>query len=379
LNSSSSIENTGHKCDMKFMDPPNRDEAAQIAEFLHSQTPLPRQSARLGMTAFKLCDNETHTGFASVMMVGEVSEVVSVCTITPKRLWHRGRETLWAEIGDTFTSDAYLRKGMFGDLVNATRSRAESSGFKIIYGLPNDQSLPGYLKKLNFILNTNIRLNDYFLLLNTLPLQRYPGVNRIPALGTLLASKTSVKLSGYLIKLFAIQTKLRVKGFQIDKIDSFSDEFDDLWKSVRSKLSNAQIRDSKYLRWRYGCSPFGFEVIAARRSGRLCGYIVTLTLKEDQKQGLVHTVIVDWLFDPAELGVSKLLLSSVVDIAYSKGADLISARISDSTPIDLPFSRLGFIRRFSPHPLIVFANQEGREFCEEASPWHFTMSDTDAF
>lgn len=364
---------------MVIMDPPTREEASRIAEFLHYQTPPPRQNARLYMTAFKLCENEAHTGFSSAMVVGNKEEIVSVCTVTPKRLWHRGNKVAWAEIGDTFTSPAYLRKGMFGDLVNATRSRAEASGFNLIYGLPNDQSLPGYKKKLNFIVNSNIRLNDYYLLLNTLPLTKHARVASMPALVKTLSSQIFVKASRSVIGFILAKTRTQFSGFQVEIEHSFSDEFDKLWESVRDRLAIAQIRDSKYLRWRYGCSPFDFDFLVARKNGRLHGYIVTLTLKNDSYGGLAHTIIVDWLFDPEAKGTASMLLYAAIDIAYSKQADVISAMTSDSSPLTLPFSRCGFIRQFNPHPVIFFANQKGRELCGEASPWHFTTSDTDSF
>ena len=141
-----------HGWRLEAFDPPDEAQAREIARFMRSQhsppESYPREKDRL--IDWKLRRNVRHPGFASAMVTTSDERVVSLCTITPKRLWAFGAERPWAEIGDTFTDPAYHRRGMFSAVVNATRERAERGGFPLIFGLPNDQSAPGYTGKLNF-------------------------------------------------------------------------------------------------------------------------------------------------------------------------------------------------------------------------------------
>jgi hypothetical protein len=57
---------------------------------------------------------------------------------------------------------------MFSEVTNATRMRAQHAGFNIVYGLPNKQSCPGYLKKLNFAINKNVTLLHWKIPLSSL-------------------------------------------------------------------------------------------------------------------------------------------------------------------------------------------------------------------
>jgi|GEM_PF-1810149 len=162
-------------CVMWALDPPDASQAQAIAQFMRAQQnssqnyPLEKDA----LLKWKLIDNIAHPGFASMMVTQERGEIVSLCTITPKRLWLGGREWQWGEIGDTFTDRQHLRQGMFASLVNANRQRAQLAGHKIIYGLPNEQSAPGYLKKLGFVIKANVELLNYTLALQTLDSSLY--------------------------------------------------------------------------------------------------------------------------------------------------------------------------------------------------------------
>jgi hypothetical protein len=385
------------------MDPPTIEKAAEISRYLQGQLPGNRFAERDGMTQWKLCDNETHPGFASAMVVGATDTIVSMCTVTPKRLWRNGMEQPWAEIGDTFTDVAYLRKskllsparsalhqspstdrayprkGMFESLVDASRSRAQAAGFRIVYGLPNEKSLPGYVKKLGFIVKEDLILEKYVVLLSTRSLGLRTRASRIPVLKGVLCNPFIVEGSRKLAKLALFLVSFRHREILLEKVQFFGPEFDGLWERIRAKLPNAQVRDSRYLTWRYNKSPFSFDVLAARMGGQLLGYVATLTLHHEGENAFIHTILVDWLFDPDSRATREALLSGVVDYAFTKKADVVSAVVCRTSQLKLPFGRLGFVHRSVEMPVIVHSNEEGRELLADPSPWHFTLSDTDAF
>ncbi len=386
------------------MDPPTIEQAAEISRYLQGQLPGHRLAERDGMTRWKLCDNEAHPGIASAIVVGPTDRFVSMCTVTPKRLWRNGIEQPWAEIGDTFTDVAYLRKsklilrarserhqspftdvayprtGLFETLVSASRSRAQAAEIRIIYGLPNDKSLPGYVKKLDFIVKEDLILENHVAILSTRSLGVRTRASRIPALRGVLCNPFVVESSRQLAKLVLSLVSPRHREIIIEKVQSFGPEFDNLWQRVREKLPNAQVRDARYLAWRYSKNPFSFVVFTAKKGGELLGYFVTLTLHHEGDNAFSHTILIDWLYDPVPASSTpKALLFAAIRHAIEQEADVISAVISRGSPLPLPFSSIGFIRRKREMPVIFNGNHEGRAILTDSSPWHFTLSDTDSF
>ncbi|MCP5916265.1 GNAT family N-acetyltransferase, partial [Klebsiella pneumoniae] len=74
------------------------------------------------------------------------SEIAATSYLGGKRLVLRGVTMGAYEIGETATRPAHQRRGLFSQLVNASRAYAIASGRPLIYGTPNGQSTPGYAK-----------------------------------------------------------------------------------------------------------------------------------------------------------------------------------------------------------------------------------------
>jgi hypothetical protein len=362
-------------------DPPDVSWANKISQFLQSQLaePLPERNE---FTRWKLCENEARSGFASVMLTVPGDAIVSTCTITPKRFWRNGKEHFFGEIGDTFTDSQYLRKGMFGTLVNACRSRAKAAGIKAIYGLPNDQSLPGYVKKLNFKIKKDLILDSYVMPIGVKAIGLRSRISRFPLLRSLLCSSFVVTFSRKITWLFTSILLSQPKEISFDQVKVFGSEFDLLWKRCRSALENSQVRDSRYLAWRYEKNPFPVRIFAARHQNELVGYVALLTLGKDDKSRdeFRHTILLDWLYEPkAKVEAKTALLYMAIRFSYEDGADVLSVISSRITSLPLPFKRGGFFKRNIEMPVIFYSDEEGSNILEDPAGWHFTWSDTDSF
>ena len=111
--------------------------------------------------------NPAGAGFLTVAINNGL--VIGVASGTRKILTENNETFCAIEIGDTFThpnfrkngkcitpmsqnasDDKYFTVSVFGRLVSETISRAQSSGVGFIYGTPNENSKPPYLKRLNF-------------------------------------------------------------------------------------------------------------------------------------------------------------------------------------------------------------------------------------
>jgi predicted N-acetyltransferase YhbS len=88
-------------------------------------------------------DNPYGGAFA---IVRSDDEIAATCYLGGKRLLIGGQEVVCFEIGETATSPAHQRKGLFSKLVKACSVHAENADAQFIYGTPNSQSTPGYSK-----------------------------------------------------------------------------------------------------------------------------------------------------------------------------------------------------------------------------------------
>ena len=61
-----------------------------------------------------------------------------------------GKKTLVCQSWDTMTHANHRRKGLFIKLAKKTYDLCENLGIKLVFGFPNENSYPGFVKKLNW-------------------------------------------------------------------------------------------------------------------------------------------------------------------------------------------------------------------------------------
>jgi hypothetical protein len=370
--------------EMLAFDPPDSLQAQALTQFIRGQQDQKDYPAeKEGIFKWKLINNNNHSGFASAMVAKEGGKIVSLCTVTPKRLWLEGKEKRWGEIGDTFTDQQYMRRGMFVSLVNATRQRAQLSGYKIIYGLPNEKSAPGYLNKLEFGIKENIDLLNYTLILSSRALAWWLQLRKnrefwwLSIAASLFKNPLSDAISRKLLKTILPQSQIKEIALYEDQ--SFGPEYDNLWQKVRDMIPVSQIRDANYLTWRYIENPFPFKILAAKKNNVLAGYLITLT--QDEADGKIRRLyLVDWLFHPSEKhSIGFALLRAALEPTYNQYAHLVTALSPRQSAVSLPWKEFKFLRRPPYRPLIFHRNEDGLKLIRNTAHWHFTIGDTDVF
>ena len=365
------------------MNPPSAEQADELSRFLQSQaSPGYCITEKNAIHRWKICNNEARPGFACAMAIQDSGETISICTVTPKRLWRNGTEQFWGEVGDAFTDPAYHRKGMFTVLVNANRAMAQAAGVDIIYSVPDDQSmsLPPFIKKCDFAVKEDLKFSNHFAILGTKAIAARGLVSRVAWLRRMLGSSVGAAASrGIFSRLLALALP-RNPHVEVAVERTFGTEFDVFWQRVRNALPNAQVRDARYLNWRFGESPFPFKVLVARVAGEIVGYAATLTVRHAGEDAFSHAILLDWLYDASgaqETGA--VLLSATMKQAIEDKADVVSAVACTTGVLKMPFARCGFMRRPRDMSVVLHRNPAGRALLDDPSPWHFTLSDTDAF
>ncbi len=85
---------------------------------------------------------------------------------------------LSAQSADTMTHPEYRNKGLFVELAEMTYELCRSAGMPFIFGFPNQNSLPGFLNKLEW--KTTERLDCFLIPVSIFPWRR--GLKKVPVL-----------------------------------------------------------------------------------------------------------------------------------------------------------------------------------------------------
>jgi hypothetical protein len=139
----------------------------------------------------------------------------------------------------------------------------------------------------------------------------------------------------------------------------------------------AVVRDSKYLNWRYIDSPNAYKIFSVERHQLIKGFIV-LTFEEGAtKRGR----IVEILVEQGQKAVTNLLLTQAIGYFFDQGADVINCWILEKSPAFTALEKRGFVKRETPHDLIVRSHTYGlsNEYFADDSKWYITMGDSDYF
>ena len=132
----------------KNITPIVRDQLFSLDLFFKNQFKGKSRYGTMGSFFWKIFTNPFGKGFVNA--IHHEGNIVATTSITPKSLFIKQVEYTAAEIGDTYTDRKFQGRGLFSLLVNESRKVANDAEIKFIYGTPNNQSLPGYIKNTGF-------------------------------------------------------------------------------------------------------------------------------------------------------------------------------------------------------------------------------------
>ncbi|HEY9534061.1 MAG TPA: GNAT family N-acetyltransferase [Mucilaginibacter sp.] len=94
----------------------------------------------------------TYTGakYIGYLAYNELRQPIAFYGVIPTLLWHEGKSILAAQSADTMTHPGYRGLGLFTRLANHTYALCKLEGVCLVFGFPNQNSLPGFMNKLNW-------------------------------------------------------------------------------------------------------------------------------------------------------------------------------------------------------------------------------------
>jgi hypothetical protein len=256
---------------------------------------------------------------------------------------------------------------MFALLSSRCANDAINRGIHFIYGLPNHQALPGWLKRGNADIVSTFSVKSLVIPLDVKPLVQQKTHWLI---GYYASSLVFTLVFFYLM---FIKTLHRDPNGTIEKAKGIPEDWDSFWQEAKGSFDFILVRDRRALIWRYFQSPNKYHLYIRRESGKITAYIVTRIISDTKMTSLV---IADYLTLPGREGDIKMLLFRALDDAMKIGVTkMVTWCIAEGGYFDV-FKSCGFIER-SEIPVISFQNDFARTLQENCRRWHFTISDSD--
>ena len=307
------------------------------------------------------------SGKAVCFLAESDGEIVGQYVTIPTRFSIHGKETRLAFSCDTMIHPDYRRQGMFSALAREAYNHLETQrNINLVWGFPNDRSLPGFTGKLGWRMLPTIPLM-------VMPIRPLAMIfNALPWLNKILKKPPAIIKTNTDV---AFSTKIH--GVHINPIEHFDETLDALWQEHSTMAPVMQVRDSRYLQWRYLSVPeFGYRPFAVLRDDRMLGYLVIrmMTLK-----GHMFGVLVDVFPFPMGTG-------SVIHEIFSFARQYVKAHGGDFLTCLLPLRETGILKRagFKNVPEILNPKtwRLGYRYAGDSPSgnldyWHVTYGDTD--
>jgi len=129
--------------------------------------------------------------------------------VTPCFIWCNGKTILAAQSVDTMTHPGYRNQGLFVELAKQTFNLCHDTCIRVVFGFPNQNSLPGFINKLGWQMTE--RMDCFIIPVNAMPLE---GISvKFPLLKKLYATYTHWVIKKHAATQHAISGAASADGY----------------------------------------------------------------------------------------------------------------------------------------------------------------------
>lgn len=342
----------------------DKEQFFDLDQFFKIQFKGTYRYGTMGSFFWKIFKNPRNNGFVNA--VHSDGKIIATTSITPKSLYVKQVEYNAAEIGDTFTDKQFQGKGLFSILANESIKMANDSGIKFIYGTPNNQSLPGYMKRTRFEIVDKFKITTYFIELR---------------IDHILNSKIGRYFSSIFNILFTILFTIynflinfiypADKSYNVEIIDSLNESWDLFWNEASTEWDIIFNRDYKSLNWRFFLNPEIYTFLVVKKSGKIVGYTVYRVINDDIQKQLI---IADFLFLKQHSNAFNTCLKKIKKTAIKLNINSMRLWSDSSSLYHSILLKNGFLTS-KKIPIICY--MDGYNHLNDVKNIHFTMSDSD--
>lgn len=343
----------------------NQDRLFELDNFFKVQYKGELRYGTMGSFYWKIFTNPVKQGFINV--INHNKQMVATTTITPKKLFLNNTEILVGEIGDTYTDKKFQGRGFFSMLVNESREKANNLGIKLIYGTPNNQSLPGYVKNNGFKIVNEIEIKSYRFELKVYNIL-YKKIGKY--LATILNSIFYLFIA--ILNVF-INILLPINNnYKLETTDYLDQNWNVFWNEVSKEWDMIFSRDYVDLNWRYFLNPEIYSFIIVKEGEKIVGYTVYRILPD--KIGN-RAVIADFLFLKNHNEAFNNCIKEIKKRCIDLDLNSITIWCNSNSPYKKTIKKNGFFA-FREIPLICYIDDFFMNI-NWGKKIHFTMSDSD--
>jgi hypothetical protein len=268
----------------------------------------------------------------------------ALCSITAKPVNAGLTGRALAELGDTHTHPSFQRQGHFGVLgrhVIEEYDRA-SGGAALLYGLPNDQALPGWTRHCGCEVFDRMAVRERWLM----------PAGRLVHYGRALSGRSPLELRA------------------VTDPQHGASVIDEIWRAAPQPT--LILKDSAWWKWRYVDTVEPYRTHVAYEHGSVVGWCVARRSRS-RVPGRGHVWICDVVATTPETEVR--MLSALVTAAAGP-LDTTIVWTQAGTALDDAAARLGFVTRRDV-PVFFAVNEPYRRLKAVAAPLRLSLGDTD--
>jgi Acetyltransferase (GNAT) domain len=160
-----------------------------------------------------------------------------------------------------------------------------------------------------------------------------------------------------------------------ESLTRFGAETDKAYQAAAARYGNHVVRDSEYLDWRYGASPWGYRSFGLRRGGDVVGFA---TVREKRQRGRLISVLGDLVAPPGSFRDTRTLLRRAIAETSPESVALFALPARDRAQ-RRAFASLGFVPTWIKLHFVGKALADGFTLPLDPAAWHFSLGDTDFF
>lgn len=296
-------------------------------------------------------------------------ELVAHYTMMPVQFNVMGKPVLAAQSIDTMVSPKQRGKKLFEKTAAACYDRFERAGGALVFGFPNENSYPGFMRKLEWKRITHLK--EYTLRLGVHQLSKTVLKNRWAAN---LTDKLYRKQGEWTNTLQRALFRERLPGqMHFHTSDTVPDATDDLWHSIRSYSVFSVWKDKEYMKWRYDANPrHRFQYAYLTQNGKILALAV-LTQEAGETM-----YIADLLVRNHDLMTARYLMSEIAALSRKQGYDKLTFIGADGGFFDSVFA--DWQSQLSPGLILCargFGLDNVQDMLVQPHNWTISIGDTD--
>lgn len=266
---------------------------------------------------------------------------------------------------NTLTSPKYQGLGLFTKMAKSTYQNCETNGVEYVIGFPNQNSYPGFVRKLGFS-----HLGDISFVLKPL--------RPIHIVGAIL--KKNKTKHGDIIQL-TVTNISNIEEFDFNN-EEHQNLYTEFWIKMKEQYKVCLNKEFKYMKWRFSEIPTRkYKIFFYAKDDQMLGFVI---LKAAKVWGFRAGVIVDFMIENNDTQVGEKLITYIKKISQAAKLDILACLHTKNYEYNI-LKKNGFLsvpKKVLPQqvPFILKnLNKNNSIEIETLSEWKLTFGDYDIF